>query len=122
MIGALTNLRVLNLTDLTNLTDHAVLGLSTLTRLTQILSIGAHKLQHPLESSGLLAMKSLHSINLFRIPHIDSLTAPEFQPLFKSLPNLRGVYSGPVDPVGMLCTDEPVAEDIYYWDSQLDID
>ena len=117
MIGALTNLRDLNLTDLTNLTDHAVLGLSSLTRMTQICLVGAHKLLHPVQNSGLLAMKNLQSLDLSRSVHIDLMDRSDFEALFASLTNLKQLQYGADNFAYTLASDEPEAVEIYPSDS-----
>ena len=116
-VGALTNLRDLNLTDLTNLTDHAVLGLSSLTRLTQICLVGAHQLLHPVQNSGLLAMKNLRSLDLSRSLHIDLMDRSEFQALFASLTNLKQLRYGADNFAYTLASDEPEEVEIYPSDS-----
>ena len=117
MVGALTNLRNLNLTDLTNLTDHAVLGLSSLTRLTQICLVGANKLLHPVQNSGLLAMTNLRSLDLSRSLHIDLMDRSEFGALFASLTNLKQLRYGADDFAYTLASDEPNTMEIYPSDS-----
>ena len=116
-IGVLTNLQDLNLTDLTNLTDHAVLGLSSLTRLTQICLVGADKLLHPVQNSGLIAMKNLRSLDLSRSLHIDLMDRSEFQALFASLTNLKQLRYGADNFAYTLASDEPEAVEIYPSDS-----
>ena len=117
MIGALTNLRDLNLADLTNLTDHAVLGLSSLTRLTHICLVGAHQLLHPVQqNSGLLAMKNLRSLDLSRSLHIDLMDRSEFQALFASLTNLKQLRYGADNFAYTLASDEPEeSSEIHHW-------
>lgn len=113
MVGALTSLRDLNLTDLTNLTDRAVLGLSSLTRLTQICLVGAHAFLHPGQNSGLLAMKNLLSLDLSRSSCIDDMKKSELQPIFSTLTNLKQLRYGSDDFAYTLASDEPEAVEIY---------
>lgn len=113
MVGRLTSLRDLNLTDLTNLTDHAVLGLASLTRLTQICLVGAHNLWHPGQNAGLLAMKNLLSLDLSRSLRIDDMAKSELQPLFTALTNLKQLRYGADDFAYTLASDEPEAVEIY---------
>lgn len=113
MVGTLTSLRDLNLTDLTQLTDHAVLGLSNLTRLTQICLVGAHRFLHPAQNSGLLAMKNLLSLDLSRSLHIDKMQRSEFQAVFASLTNLKQLQYGADDFAYTLASDEPETVEIY---------
>lgn len=113
MVGALTSLRDLNLTDLSSITDRAVLGLSGLTQLTQICLVGAHKFANPAENSGLLAMKNLLSLDLSRSALIDAMHATTLQPLFASLTNLKQLQFGADDFAYTLASDEPEAVEIY---------
>lgn len=113
MVGALTSLRDLNLTDLTYLTDRAVLGLSSLTRLTQICLVGAHNFLHPAQNSGLLAVKNLLSLDLSRSLRIDEMQKSELQPLFSTLTNLKQLRYGADDFAYTLASDEPEAVEIY---------
>ena len=113
MVGALTGLRDLNLTDLTNLTDRAVLGLSSLTHLTQSCLVGAHAFLHPAQNSGLLAMKNLLSLDLSRSSCIDDMKKCELQPIFSTLTNLKQLRYGSDDFAYTLASDEPEAVEIY---------
>ena len=118
MIGEMTSLRDLNLTDLTRLTDCAVLGLSKLTQLTQICLVGAHNFRHPTENAGLLAMTSLLSLDLSRSLPIDDMEKPDFQPLFAALTNLKQLRYGADDFAYKLASDEPEPVEIYPTDQQ----
>lgn len=113
MVGALTNLRNLNLTDLTNLTDRAVLGLTSLTRLTQICCVGAHNFLHPAQNAGLLAMQNLLSLDLSRSACIDDMRKSELQPLFTKLTTLKQLRYGADDFAYTLASDEPEAVEVY---------
>lgn len=113
LIGLITSLRDLNLTDLTSINDQAVEGLHTLTNLTQICLVGAHHLLHPAQNTGLLALTNLLSLDLSRSSHIDKMQKSDFQPLFSKLSKLRQLRYGADNFAYTLASEEPESVEIY---------
>ena len=113
LVGLLTSLRDLNLTDLTSMNDEAVEGLHTLTNLTQICLVGAHQFLHPAQNTGLLALTNLLSLDLSRSAQIDKMSRPDFQPLFAKLQKLRQLRYGADDFAYTLASEEPEPVEIY---------
>lgn len=94
------------------MTDDALPGLSSLTRLTQLCLVGADKLLHLVQKSGLLAMKNLQSLGLSRSLHIDLKDKSEFQAFFASLTNLKQLRYGADNFAYTVASDEPDAVEI----------
>lgn len=113
LVGLITSLRDLNLTDLTNINDKAVEGLHTLANLTQICLVGAHSLLHPAQNTGLLALTNLLSLDLSRSAHIDIMQRTDFQPLFAKLKKLRQLRYGADNFAYTLASEEPEAVEVY---------
>lgn len=113
LVGLITSLRDLNLTDLTNINDEAVEGLQTLTNLTQICLVGAHNLVHPAQNTGLLALTNLLSLDLSRSEHVDKMQKSDFKPLIAKLTKLRQLRYGSDNFAYTLASEEPEFIEVY---------